>query len=51
MTTLPLIGPLDIGRNDFGIVAYAKTTPNGKITTYVSITTKSSICSSFYVQI
>jgi hypothetical protein len=32
-----------VGSGGFGMVAYAITTPNGKITTFVSTTTKSCI--------
>jgi hypothetical protein len=35
-----------VGRSDFGIIAYGRTIPNGIVTTFVSIATKSNICSS-----
>jgi hypothetical protein len=36
-----------VGIGKFRIIAYARMTPNGKTTTYVSITTTSCICLSF----
>jgi hypothetical protein len=40
-----------LGRGDFGTIGYARTTSNGKTTTFVSFATKSNICSSCHVHI
>jgi hypothetical protein len=40
-----------VGIGEFGAIAYAKTTPNGRIATCVSTTITSFICLSFIVLI
>jgi hypothetical protein len=52
LTSQPLvmIGP-SVGTGEFGAIAYAKTTPNGKTFTCASTTTTSCICLSLTVLI